>query len=285
MTIPFQELAGSPVELYTTDGFTATRQFLVPWERREAFARWLMGTASEYGARDSVAYPNQSDVTPWQLRIVPFDDSTIEKQTMTQPSGTLNSYDGLALITVDYKTTTQQDIDDGPDAETGTRLTYRITYESIETALNPVGAFWENSTAALTSSDTLVKRIPQTIHILTWQQVLYPPWTAIRLLQGCVNNTEFLNCPAGTLLFDGVTVNKLYRGDLQDGASEFCWSLEYRLRQKIIYQNSNAYGWNHEFRSDTGVWERLKLGTPGSPASDLYDSGDFSTLFVSEYPS
>ena len=283
MTIPFQELAGSPVEQYSSDGFTATRKFLVPWIQRESFARWLLGTAESYGTRESVTYPNQSDVTPWQLKIVPYDDSTIEKQTMSQPSEALNSYDGLALITVDYKTTTQQDIDDGPSAETGTRLTYRITYESNESELNPVGAYWSNTSVSLTNADGLVKRIPQTIHLLTWQQVLYPPWTAIRELQGRVNNADFLSCPAETLLFDGVTVNKLFRGDLQNGASDFCWSLEYRFRQKIVYQNANVCGWNHGFRGETGAWERIQLGSAGSPVSALYESGDFSKLFVSEY--
>lgn len=288
MTIPFQELSGSPEEQYTSDGFTAVRKFLVPWDNRDSFVAWLRGSSDVFGSRETVAYPNHADILPWKIDISPYDDLTVKKSAMSTPSAGVNAYSGFALITVYYRLMTQQDLDSGPKAESGTRLTYRMNYQLEALTLNGVGLYWNNTTASLGSSREVIKQIPLTEHVLIWKQVLFPPWNAMRNLQGKVNSTKFLDCPEGTLLYEGVGVNKLYRSDLNDGASDFCWQLEYRFLQRIIYQNENKFGWNAAWRSETGLWEDVVMGADSNytlnSGAPLYQSGDFNALFVSEMP-
>ncbi|MBR6437018.1 MAG: hypothetical protein IKS45_10955 [Thermoguttaceae bacterium] len=285
--IPFQELSGSPEETYTTDDFAAVRKFLVPWTARNDFADWLRGATNVFGPHEAIAYPNRPDVEPYKINIQPFDAATLEKTTMTDsPSEALNCYSSFALVTVYYKLLTSQDLEDGPTAESGTRLTYRINFQLQEVEINGAGLYWHGSTTSLGSNAEIVKTVPLTEHILTWKQVLFPPWTAMRELQGKVNSVEFLDCPPGTLLYEGVGVNKLFRSDLQDGASEFCWQLEYRFLQRIIYQGASRYGWNAVYRKETGKWENVLLGKSAgyvlNSGTPFYESGDFNALFVSE---
>lgn len=288
MTIPFQELNGSPEETYTLDDFTATRQFLVPWSRRNDFVSWLRGVSTAFGSQESVAYPNRPDVLPYKIEVKPYDSRTVLKTAIGTPSEALNRYSSFALIRAHYKLQTQQDLDSGPSAATGTRLSYRINFQLEQTSVNGAGLYWDGSTTSLGADVSVPKTIPLTEHILTWKQVLYPPWTAIRELQGKVNSVAFLDCPPGTLLYQGVGVNKLYRSDWQDGASEFCWQLEYRFLQRIIYQREERFGWNAFYRPETGQWENVVLGkTDGyviDSGSPLYESGDFNALFTPETP-
>ncbi|MBR0238848.1 MAG: hypothetical protein IJQ39_12210 [Thermoguttaceae bacterium] len=284
--IPFQELSGSPEETYTTDDFTAVRKFLVPWEKRDDFANWLRGATNVFGAIDLIAYPSRPDVVPYKIHIQPFAPLAIEKTAMDKPSDALNSYSSFALITVYYKIQTSQDLEEGPTAESGTRLTYRINFQLQEVEINGDGLYWHGSTTSLGSNASVVKTVPLTEHVLTWKQVLFPPWAAMRELQGKVNSVEFLDCPPGTLLYEGVGVNKLFRSDLQDGASEFCWQLEYRFMQRIIYQGALRYGWNAVYRKETGKWEDVLFGKSAgyelNSGTPFYESGDFNALFVSE---
>ena len=284
--IIFQELSGSPEETYTTDDFTAVRKFLVPWADRYDFADWLRGATDAFGSRESIAYPNRPDVEPHKIHIKPFDAASLKKTGMETPSDALNSYTSFALVTVYYKLLTSQDLEDGPTAESGTRLSYRINFQLQAVDINGSGLYWNGSATSLGADAVVVKTVPLTEHILTWKQVLFPPWTAMRELQGKVNSVEFLDCPPGTLLYEGVGVNKLFRSDLQDGASEFCWQLEYRFLQRIIYQGASRYGWNAVYRKETGKWENVVLGKSAgyelNSGTPFYESGDFNALFVSE---
>ncbi|MBQ3351058.1 MAG: hypothetical protein IJG38_11705 [Thermoguttaceae bacterium] len=284
--IIFQELSGSPEETYTTDDFTAVRKFLVPWADRNDFADWLRGANDAFGSRESVAYPNRPDVEPHKIHIKPYDATSLKKTGMKTPSDALNVYSSFALVTVYYKILTSQDLEDGPTAESGTRLSYRINFQLQTVDIEGDGLYWHGSTTSLGADAEVVKTVPLTEHILTWKQVLFPPWTAMRELQGKVNSVEFLDCPPGTLLYEGVGVNKLFRSDLQDGASEFCWQLEYRFLQRIIYQGASRYGWNAVYRKETGRWENVVLGKSAgyelNSGTPFYESGDFNALFVSE---
>ncbi len=288
MTIPFQELSGSPEEQYTTDGFTAIRKFLVSWSQRDDFVSWLRGTSEQFGSPETVTYPNHADVSPWKIEVVPFDSASITQQSIILPSDALNDYNSYALVTVHYKIMTQQDLDDGPTAETRTRLTYRMNYQSELVNIPGTGLYWDKTSVSLGENYPIVKQIPLTEHVLTWRQVLYPPWDSIRNMQGKINSTEFLDCPTGTMLYLGASVNKLYRSDITDGASEFCWSIEYRFLQRIISQGNSQFGWNAAYRSETGLWENVVTGpqSNSNPAvcTPLYQSDDFNLLFVSQTP-
>jgi hypothetical protein len=280
MSIPFQELGGSPIEHYGLDGFRAQRQFLIAWDDRDAFATEVLGAALEHGGRTWANYPGKSSVFAVQLRYEPFDPDAPDAQDLPELAEGLNRYAGsFAKATVDYRTVNLRDRDDGPENEVGTHLTYRMSFASMEATITPRGWSWADNLTPVPDDMELVKVIPVTEHRLTWHQVLNPPWDAIRQCQGKVNAAELLGCPAGTLLFEGAEANKLFRSGFDAGASEFCWQIDYLFREKAVKQAGQVYGWNHAYRDAPAGWACLT-----SAAGPLYDAADFTPLFRSATP-
>lgn len=276
MQVTFRELAGSPVEEYTANGFSARREFLVPWNERDAFASLTLGLGSEFAGFERVAYPGKASVLAVKLRYEPFDPDTLDLQTLEDLAEDLNQYSGsFAKAVVDYRTFGACDREDGPTNEPGTYLTYRMMFASEYQPIAPRGWSWESDAQAPPAEDLMLsKRIPITEHHLTWRQVVNPPWEAIQSLQGTVNADEFLGCPAETLLCEGADANKLYSAGLEQGPSAFTWEIRYVFRQRAIKYGGQTYGWNHFYRETDGAWDRLLRD--GGP---LYDTADFAPLF------
>ncbi len=76
------------------------------------------------------------------------------------------------------------------------------------------------------------------------------------------------------MLFEGAEANKLFRAGLDEGPSQFAWQIAYVFRERPVKQGA-ACGWNHVYRGDPPGWVRL------TNAGHLYDTADFSELFVS----
>lgn len=277
-TVTFFELAGSPTESFSSEGFHAVRRFLVRWEKREAFARDVMGNASTFNYQCSTYYPNRTSVFPIKITFSPADEKTIRPQEMTALHLGLNSYDGWAIAEIEYATLTDSDLDFGVDAESGTTLTYRLSWESEEFELpSASGWVWGDSGAAIPEDLIVTQRIPQALHVIIWSRVQNPPWNTIQATQGKINASEFLDCPPGTLLFEGAAANKLYRSTFEEGESPYCWAITFTFRQKAIHHDGETYGWNHFFRTSDGSWATLK-----NQGKTIYDSADFAPLFESE---
>ncbi len=278
MPVPFKELGGSPTESYGLDGFQAERRFLIAWEDRDAFAVDVLGVVTEYGGRTWASYPGKSSVFAVSLHYEPFDPNGLDPQAFTDLTTDLNSYsNSLAKAVVKYRTVNLRDRTDGPENEIGTYLTYRMSYATVEEPITPQGWVWVDQPTLPAPEDlALVKVVPVTEHELVWQQVVRPPWDTIRQLQGKLNSTEFLSCPAGTLLFVGAKANKLYRSGFDAGESDFCWEIAYLFREKAIKQGGQTYGWNHAYRDDPAGWAELTNGS-----SLLYDTAEFLPLFQS----
>jgi len=276
MTVAFKELGGSPVENYTSDGFQAERVFLIAWEDRDAFATEILGQAADYGATPSLNYPGKTAVFATSVRFEPFDPDNPDPQVLTDLAEGLNSYShSFAKATVAYETLTEEDRSDGPEAESGTQITYRMEYDAEELEITPRAWKWaDNLSLAVPDDLELIKTVPVTDHLLTWHQVIRPPWDTIRSLQGKVNSGTFLGCPEATVLFRGATANKLYRSSFEAGASEFCWEILYAFRERAIKFDGQVYGWNHYYRDDPPGWVELTHGS-----DRMYDLADLATLF------
>lgn len=281
MSVAFQELAGSPIEHYSLEGFHAQREFLIAWADRDAFAVEVLGVIDEDGDRTWAAYPGKSSVFAASVHYEPFDPQGVCPQTFSDLTHGLNNYGTtLAKATVTYKLVNTVDRTDAPSTELGTHLTYRMTFSELIEPITSEGWSWiETPSDPVPSSQVLTKSIPITEHELVWQQVIYPPWDTIRSLQGKINASEFLSCPAGTLLFVGAKANKLYTSGYQAGASEFLWEVAYLFREKSIKQASQIFGWNYVYRGSPAGWARVTNGN-----GPLYDSGDFTPLFQSASP-
>jgi hypothetical protein len=278
MSIPFKELGGSPQEQYNSEGFRAKRTFLIAWEDRDAFAVEVLGLVGDEGAKGAVYYPGKPSAAAIKVRYEPFDPDNPDAKEIPDLTSGLNSYsNSFAKATVEYQTVTARDRLDGPLNEEGTHLTYRMLFEA---ELEPIIArswHWADiPSIGLPEDQALVKRIPVTVHHLTWYQVIKPPWDVIHDCQGTVNSTEFLGCPPGTLLFEGAEANKLFRAGLDEGPAAFCWQIHYVFREKSIKHDGQVYGWNHAYRENPPGWAE-----PTHGADRLYDAGDFAPLFQS----
>lgn len=276
MSVAFKELGGSPVESYTSSGFTAHREFLVAWEDRDAFAAEILGQAAEYGSEPSLHYPGKTSVFATNVRFEPFDPDNPDAKVLPSLTEGLNSYSrSFAKATVVYRTLTLRDRVDGPDNESDTQLSYRMEYDVEYVEITPRGWKWaDNPSLALPDDLELVKTVPVTDHLLTWRQVVRPPWETIRSLQGKVNSGEFLGCPEATVLFRGATANKLFRSSFEAGASDFCWEILYAFRERAIKSDGQVYGWNHYYRDDPPGWAE-----PTHGSDRMYDLADLATLF------
>ncbi|GAB6164277.1 hypothetical protein JCM19992_02770 [Thermostilla marina] len=279
MSVPFTELAGSPREEYTLNGFRARRTFLVRWEDRRAFAAELLGSADGVTGRPWSPYPGTSGVFAVAVRFEPVEPETLRPQELLDATSELNDYSGsFAKAIVEYRTILPQDRHDGPAPPDGTHITYRMECTTETMAVDRAGWYAADRPGEPLPGDAPWMRIvPTTDHRLTWRQVVDPPWTAIRALQGKVNASEFLGCTPGTLLFAGATANKLYRGSFEEGASSFCWEIDYLFRERAIKQGGQVWGWNYVYRADPPGWVELR-----NDAGPFYEAGDFSALFAPE---
>ncbi len=275
--LTFQELGGSPHEKYTVDGFSATRRFLVPWELRTEFAQAVFDTAGR------LTYPGRSDVFAYTLDFEPLEPDMIGVRTLENLKTDLVDYDGsFAQAVVKYGTSTGSERSDVPLNDEKTSITYKMVVDSEEITLPASGWKWWDTFGAIPSGTLIVKKLPVTEHILTWSEVIDPPWNVITALQGKVNANEFLGCPAGTLLFRGAEAYKLYRhgAGIEDEPASFVWSIKYTFRERAVKMNGMVYGWNHIYRETTGSW----IPIANSLSKFLYDAGDFSTLFHTVQP-
>jgi hypothetical protein len=214
------------------------------------------------------------------LDFEPLEPDMIGVRTLANLKTDLVDYNGsFAKATVKYGATEGKYRNDLPSGEDGTSLTYRMVIDSEESILPSGGWVWTDTNTAIPVGTELLKKIPVTEHIVTWSEVLHPPWTAISVCQGKVNAASFLGCAAGTLLFRGAEASKLYRrgAGIEDEAASFVWSIRYTFRERSVKMNVQVYGWNHFYREPSGNWVPIQHGS-----SPLYDSGDFNSLFVAE---
>ncbi|MGQ9504219.1 MAG: hypothetical protein ACUVQG_03890 [Thermogutta sp.] len=281
MPVRFRELAGSPEEEYTLDGFRARRTFLVPWEERHAFAAEILGIGGDHGARPWAPYPGKDGVYAVTIRFSPADPEAILTFSEENPSARdiLAEYSGsFAKAMVEYTTVSPFERSDAPTPPDETHLSYRMDYGIVERPILASGYFAEDDPQTPLPSDLpLTQVIPFTDHHLMWRQVVGPPWQAIRELQGLVNDDTFLGAAPGTLLFLGATTNKLFRGNFDQGLSPFCWEITYHFRELAIKHGEAVYGWNAIHRTSPAGY--VNVTDPDGP---IYESGDFRRLFIPE---
>lgn len=301
MAIQIQELPGSPQEKYSLDSFSATRTFIVPWEQRDAFARYFLGdrlyaceslTPSDeedeslvppsseapiFGPTSRLAYPGKPGVYVSQIAFEPFEPNSLDVSKIARPASTLGEYGSFAKATVSYRAeTTSVDRSNSPSVDSGTCLTYKMVACGESIPLSTRGWRWRfDATAPVPDDLQLVKRVPTIEHQLVWSNVVNPPWEKISATQGTVNANPFLGYAAGTLLFEGAEANKIFNGEIDAGAVAYTWQIRFLFREKRI-EAGGTYGWNDFYRESTGTWEPL-VDAAGSP---LYRSADHASLFV-----
>jgi len=289
MTISFKELAGSPVETYSSNGIVAERKILCAWDDRQAMVAELLGQtraglANSGSYLGRAAYPQQTAILVKSVKVEPFQGRPNDPGTFHDVESQSNTYSGqLAALTIEYalvdvSTTLQNMI----SVEPGTFLTY-TTRVSIEHVPIPKGSFqWEDSPEETATANTIPSLgVPVIEHQIAWYGVRQPPWDLIRACSGCVNASPFLGAAEETVRFDGATAQHDSIQIDASGQPQFVWLLKYVFRERTVKyvpavgQPPIAYGWNYAYDPWIG-FQRLVDAT----GARLYPSTDFSGLFM-----
>lgn len=256
----FDEASGSPKEeLSESSGNKATRQFLIPWENRLAFAQAMVGTG----------YPNfpQSRVIscglqPWQGEDMP------PSGTVVDPSVQTAGYPGrLALLTFAYgpdftKKTWPTDMPKPANIRFGTELRFRVSGSAQFLVLPFGGCKWADNSADLTENDNSRILIPIREIELQWDFVDNPPLNALDDLMGSVNSGSFMGCEAETLLFENYSVEETFRASPINPHTN---RVTIQMRRRRIVVGSNVYGWNHDYRENPSGWAKVLFKSDNAP--------------------
>jgi len=283
MSVPFKELAGSPVETYSSDGLVAERKILCAWDDRQAMVAELLGEHCGFGDLSRASYPRQSAILVKSVKVEPFYGRPDDQGEFNAVDTQLNTYSGqLAALTIEYELADIGVLADTLSIEPGTFLTYQTSVSTEHVAVCTAALQCENSPeTTVTDEITPSLRVPVIEHQLTWHGVSRPPWDSIRACSGCVNAAAFLGAAEETVLFDGVTADREFIQIDSSGQPQYAWRLIYVFRERTVKytpasgQTPVAYGWNHAYCSSAG-YQRL-VNAAGGP---LYSAADFSALFI-----
>lgn len=301
MAVPFTELAGSPSESFSPQGFTATRQILVAWANRDAMVRELLGDNENFGGLGWAQYPGRSDVKVSGIQSIPWETQVPDAAVFTQIDEDLNGYTGqLAHMTIQYTWLPggiwpfpAGTIDLGVEA--GTHLTYTRRLGGEYRTLPGLHLAWQRSADLPVPKDALQTiRVPTTEHHFTWERVTQPPTTAMSALVGKINDALWQGFKTETLLYEGSTLDRQFIGfppvdPLADLEGEWSpWKVTHVFRQLII-ENVNVQGaqnhagWNHTWSNvdvaGQPIWDRLVSVAGGETQ---YQLANFDPLFQNE---
>ena len=276
MSVAFAEVTGSPVENYGSDGFSAQRTLIVPWDERDRFASEVLGLAGRNQATSPAIYPGKPTVVATQIRFEPISGDRPEVRKFDEISKDLNRYPkSFAKAIVYYNALPTEGIVGEMAGGAGTHFSYEIGCDSEEIEIPTAGWNWNGNPGVIPAEEPFFRWIfPITEHRITWGSVVNPPWKTIQNLQGTLNASEFLGAPPESLLFMGVQSNKLYRGDLAEGESAFTWKIRYIFRQRGLHHHLGSPGWNHLWLPMSGTWEKVTCH-----GNTFYDTADFQVLF------
>ena len=281
--IEFVELEGSPsISISSQSGMSAVRRFGVAWDDWQQFALALIGRHSTTGGQvvqvPPPAFPGVSDrLFVSDLQIDPFDPSRPDgSQVTTLTSGTNRYVDGdnFAIVVATYSTALANR-GEAPGVPDGTYLTY--SEELGAEYMTIPGRVWKWSDGTPVPEDTNpCVLLPKGQFTLAWHRVVRPPWLAIDALRGRINGFSFMGRAAGTVLFLGARISRVFQFLDDDGY----WLVEYSFATDSKRLNSGGLaGWNH-FYNKTAIsgehWRTVQDESDHPP----YIAADFGPLFT-----
>ncbi len=305
MTVAFSELAGSPVEKITQEGFRATRQILVAWADRDAMVRELLGDSAEFAAENASQYPGRKDVRVVSIGSVPWETKVPDDGTFTDITADLNGYAGqLAHMSIEYNWVPPTVWPDPTlEEETYEANTYIVYSRKLSGEYHTQTGMWvtweDDHTMPVPKDVSPTIRVPITEHHYTWHRVTKPPHTAIAEAVGKVNAVEWNGYKKETLLFEGATMKREFRGFQENDAVTSInpeegfwatWEVGYVFRERSIFwptlDGQLVAGWNHTWRQTNfgGAYDKLVNLADGEAQYRSATAAEFSALFKNEAP-
>lgn len=281
--VEYSEWDNSPRIRFGRDGASAVRQFIVyDWAKIYTFARELLGTFQANGVvttfRQPLPFPGFPALLVNDLSIDPHMPDSPDGDSVADLTTGTNSYDAGAIVTANY--TARYDLqggNNGPEIPEGTTILVSGDH-GTETYSTP-GRVWRWGTVAgnpVVDPDTFPGIvIPTGEWNVTWSRVPLPPWDTIRAARGKLNSSTFLGSPAGTVMFAGYTLRRMF----QYVENSELWELTYRFREVIKERSDGTQvGWNYFYREQASGgehWHTIQNVSGDKP----YGEVDFATLF------
>jgi len=284
MSIPFEELEGSPTIVIGPDGTVAKRIFRVAWADWPALVQELIGAyrrvGDQYHFTAPLAFPDLPGVVVTALEVAPMDPENPDGANVSTLQSGTNHYPAAgARITATYASLpdpAEPPRGDLPPVPHGTYLTYRADLGSEFMTTPSRGWHWEAEDDPPLPPDVhpgVV--IPTGIFRLIWHRVAVPNWGAIRQLRGKVNGGAFVGGAPGTVLFLGARVVR----EFEFGHGFGFWRVEYAFSERAIEQGGGVAGWNHLYKEEPVAGKHWVRAV--NEAGDFqYSEADLSPLFT-----
>lgn len=278
ITVPFVEHEESPIETGNRDGdFQFTRIFVTAWDDRWPFINGIftggpLGLPMVYGPGFDGVFADTFSVD--KIAPNPRNATIIDPQTQAL------THRGEAKITIGYKPMVP--------TENGTLISYEMQEQGEFVTVPSRGLYWASDFKPLPADVNSAYATTTTRHVVTWSQVLNPPW---RVLSECINKvnvTPFYvpvlkqTMARGTLLFAeksaSISLNTLGRTT---------WKLTLTFLEKAQTNWTNTgqaaiggatvFGWNYQWREDIGNFDRPLSATN---SAETFQDAEFSRIFT-----
>lgn len=289
MTYPaFEEHEDSPSESGSRAGdFDFSRIFVTAWDDRWQFI------AAHYTSGPFGLPASYSSYWPGVLA----DRFTISRlvnkpisASITDPNTTQLSHDTRAKITITYSPLQtdqqqQQDPSEPSPLPSGTWATYNQTSNvEFRTELGR-SMIWQSDSKQLPPDIATVVPESATQHTVTWHQVKIVPWVTLGNMKGCVNQTA-CRLPGSpqifqpeTLLFDGFDDEVSLSFDGQFSTRKLTLKFIEKAQKAFSDTAKGAaagalatiYGWNHQWRPETGQYDKVKSYLTLKPMFQLFE--------------
>jgi hypothetical protein len=261
ITVPFVEHEESPIETGNRDGdFQFTRIFVTAWDDRWNFVNGMftggpIGLPMIYGPGFPGVFADTFSID----KIAPNPRNAI----ISDPQTSQLSHNGEAKITIGYKPMVP--------TEDGTLISYEMQEQGEFVTVPSRGLKWASDNTALSSDVQAAYATTTTRHVITWSQVVNPPWMVLSQCINHVNSVPFFVpvtkqlMAAGTLLFAeksaSISLNTL-------GRTTWKLTLTFLEKAQTAYSTTGGaaiggttvYGWNWQWREDIGDFDRPVSG-------------------------
>lgn len=281
ITVPYEEHEDSPKEGGNRNGeFRFTRIFLTAYADRWTFVNQLftggiVGLPMAYSSDWPGVFADTFEID----RVV---NNPINRLMDSQTSGVLQ-HQTTAKITVNYTPMVP--------SEDGTLISYEQQSAGEFVTVPSRGLIWQSDSQPLPADINAAYPTSTTRHVITWSQVRNVPWQTLASFINKTNSVAF-RVPvtgqlfvAGTLLFSertaSVTLNT-------SGLTTWKLGLVFLEKAQTSWSDdgtgpiggaaATTYGWNYQWREDTGNFDKPVDATNGAPT---FQTADLRTIFSS----
>jgi hypothetical protein len=272
INVPFVEHEESPIETGNRDGdFQFTRIFVTAWDDRWAFINGMftggpIGLPMIYGPGFAGVFADTFSID----KIAPNPRNA----TIYDPQTQALTHAGEAKITIGYKPMVP--------TEDGTLISYEMQEQGEFVTVPSRGLKWASDNVSLPADVSAAYATTTTRHVVTWSQVLNPPWQTLSDSINHINSVPFLIpitkqlLQPGTLLFSeksaSISLNT-------NGRTTWKITLTFLEKAQTSYSTTGGaaiggttvYGWNWQWREDIGDFDRPKSKVGSGLTFQEYD--------------